>query len=133
MRFRFIIFALIFLSHSGFSQEWIKDAEDDKYIVYSFKNYNQKKDGIITIWINSIYKEPLEKFNGTIEYRQAILLNINCNNYGARVSQVIGYDKKDNILTNDNWDSITLNNYNFAPPGTASFILNRKVCERFNK
>ena len=123
----------MFLSHSGFSQEWVKDAEDDKYIVYSYKDYNQKKDGIITIWTNAIYKVPLEKFNGTIEYRQAVLKNINCNNYSARVSQVIGYDKNDNILTNDNLDSITRNDYNFAPPGTVSFIQNRKVCERLNK
>lgn len=128
-----LIFILIFLSHSGFSQEWIKDGEDDKYIFYSYKNYNQKKDGIITIWTKAIYKEPLEKFNGTIEYSQAILLNINCNNYGGRIRQVIGYDKYNNILTNDNFDSITLNNYNFAPPGTAAFKQNRKVCERFDK
>jgi hypothetical protein len=128
-----LIFALMFLSHSGFSQEWVKDAEDDKYIYYSYKNYNQKKDGIITIWTNGIYKEPLVIGNGIIEYRQAVLLNINCNNQSVRVSQVIGYDKNDNVLRNDNWDSITRNDYNFTPPGTAQFIQNRNVCERFNK
>ena len=122
----------MFLSQSGFSQEWVRDTEDDKYIIYSHKNYNLKKDGIITIWINAIYKEPLVIDNGRIEYRQAILLNINCNNYGARVRQVIGYDKNDNIVRNDNLESITRDNYNFTPPGTPFYILNRKVCERFN-
>lgn len=129
MRFA-LICALILFSYFGYSQEWTYVGSSKDLKVYIAKNYVSNNDGIISVWVKHVKKQPYLRDDGKYESYSIYLDSFDCGNGSAGLLQIITYDNNDNIIYRE-----IINReieYRIDPPGSIGEITVQKVCSTFN-
>ncbi len=126
-----LIFSFIFLSHSGFSQDWAYVGRTREFKVYIAKKYVSKKESIISLWVKNVNNQPILRDDGKYQTYSTNLVSFDCDNGSDGLRQIIIYDKNDSIIYREIISHEI--DYIINPPGSIGEITLQKVCSTFNK